>query len=70
MFKQRTGRMFSLAMEEDWKHKSDGIVSFKMPTMQHSTLRNEDILHKGYRPKMMLYALNELFYIYDQVKCQ
>ena len=45
-------------------------VSFKMPIMQHGTLWIEDILHEGYRPKMLLYALDELFYIYDQVKCQ
>ena len=37
--------------------------------MQCCTLRNEDILHEGYRPKMLLYALDQLFYIYDQVKC-
>ena len=60
--------MFSLATEEDWKHKSEGIASFKMPTKQHGTLQNEDILHKGYRLKMLLYALDEIFYIYDQVK--
>ena len=36
--------------------------------MQHGTLWNKDILHEGYRPKMLLYALDELFYIYDQVK--
>ena len=60
--------MFSLATEEDWKHKSEGITSFKMSTKQHGTLQNEDILHEGYKSKMLLYALNELFYIYDQVK--
>ena len=40
----------------------------KSPTMQHGTLQNEDVLCKGYRPKMLLYTLDELFYIYDQVK--
>ena len=56
-------------MEEDWKHKSEGVTSFKMPTMQHCTLWNKDILHKDYRPKMLPCTLDELFYIYDQVKC-
>ena len=36
--------------------------------MQRSTLWNKDVLCEGYRPKMLLYALDELFYIYDQVK--
>ena len=68
IFKWRTGRTFSLAMEEDWKCQSNGIASFKSPPMQHGTLQNKDILHEGCRPKMLLYALDELFYIYDQVK--
>ena len=55
-------------MEEDWKHKSEGVVSFKMPNMQRGTLQNKDILCEGYRPKMLLYTLDELFYIYDHVK--
>ena len=62
--------MFSLATEEEWKCKSDGVASFKMPTMQHGTLQNKDVLCEGYRPKMLLYALDELFYIYDQSKHQ
>ena len=44
------------------------VASFKLPTMQCGMLQNEDILHEGYRPKMLLYTLEKLFYIYDQVK--
>ena len=61
--------MFSLATEEEWKCRSNGVVSFKTP-MQRSTLQIEDVLHEGYKPKMLLYALNKLFYIYNQVKHQ
>ena len=64
------GRTFSLATEEEWKCRANGVATFKMPTMQHSSLRNKDILCEGYRPKMLLYALNELFFIFDQVKQQ
>ena len=60
--------MFSYAMEEDWKHKSEGVMSFKIPTMQRDTLWHED-MWEGYKLKMLLYALDEFFYIYDQVKC-
>ena len=56
-------------MEADWKHKLEGVASFKLPTMQHDTLWHEDIMQEGYRPKMLLYTLDEIFYIYDQVKC-
>ena len=38
--------------------------------MQWGTLCNEDVLHDGYQPKMLLYALDELFYVFDQVKRQ
>ena len=36
--------------------------------MLHDTFQHNDIMQEGYRPKMLLYALDELFYIYDQVK--
>ena len=61
--------MFSCVAEDEWKYKSEGIASLKMPTMLCDTLRHDDIMWEGYRPKMLLYALDELFYIYDQVKC-
>ena len=69
------GRTFSLATKEEWKSRAvggraDGVVIFQTPTMQHGTLHNEDVLCEGYWPKMLLYALNELFYIFDQVKWQ
>ena len=57
-------------MEEDWKHKAEGVASFKMPTMQCDTLWHEDVMQEGYRLKMLLCTLDKLFYIYDQVKCQ
>ena len=37
--------------------------------MQRDTLWYDDIMQEGYRPKMLLYTLDKLFYIYDQVKC-
>ena len=69
------GRTFSLATEEEWKSramggKADGIATLKTPTMQHGTLHNKDVLHEGYWPKKLLYALDELFFIFDQVKRQ
>ena len=75
IFKRRRGRTFSLATEELWKSRTLGgtdvcIPMFKTPTMQHSTLHNEDVLRDRYWPKMLLYALEEPFYIFDQVKWQ
>ena len=45
-----------------------GIPPFKMPTPNKETLWAEDSMRDGYRPKMLLYALDKLFYVYTQVK--
>ena len=75
IFTQQAGRTFSLATEELWKSRAlEGrdtcIPMFRTPTMQCGTLHNEDVLHDGYWPKMLLYTLDELFYVFDQVKRQ
>ena len=41
---------------------------FKTPTLNTDTLRPQDTTRDGYRLKMLLFALDELFYIYLQVK--
>ena len=46
------------------------VPMFKTPTMQQDTLHNEDVLYDGYQPKMLLYAHDELFYMFDQVEQQ
>ena len=38
--------------------------------MQPGSLHNEDVLCNWYWPKMLLYALGELFYVFNQVKWQ
>ena len=41
---------------------------FKTPTFNKETLQAKDSMRNGYHPKMLLYALDELFYVYAQVK--
>ena len=55
-------------VEDEWKYKLEGITSFKLPTILCDTLQQDDIMWEGYRPKMLLYTLDKLFYIYNQVK--
>ena len=45
------------------------LQALRCPPCSATLWENEDVLHEGYRPKMLLYALEELFYIYDQVNC-
>ena len=70
-----TGRTFSLAMEGLWKSWALGgkdacILPFKMPSMQLSSLHHKEVMHDGYRPKMLLFVLDELFYIFNQIRRQ
>ena len=73
VFTLQTGRTFTQATEGLWKTRAlggrdKGIPPFKMPTLNKETLRAEDSMRDGYCPKMLLYALDELFYIYVQIK--
>ena len=46
------------------------IPPFKMPSMQLGSLHHEEVMHDGYRPKMLLFTLDKLFYIFDQIRRQ
>ena len=57
------------AMEDEGPGGRDvGIPLFKTPTLNKETLWAEDSMRDGYHPRMLLYALDELFYVYAQVK--
>ena len=45
-----------------------GIPPFKMPTLHKETLWAKESMRDEYHPKMLLYVLDELFYVYTQVK--
>ena len=60
-------------MEGLWKTRALGgrdscIPPFKMPTLNTETLHPKDTMRDGYCWKMLLFMLDELFYIYSQVK--
>ena len=38
--------------------------------MQISSLCHEEVMRDGYRPKMLLFALDKLFHIFDQIRRQ
>ena len=42
----------------------------QVPSMHPGSLHHEEVMHDGYRPKMLLYALDELFSVFSQVKKQ
>ena len=73
VFALQTGRTFTQTTEGLWKTRAlggrdTGIPPFKMLTLNKETLWAKDSMRDGYHPKMLLYVLDELFYIYAQVK--
>ena len=73
IFTLHTGRMFTHATEGPWKTRAlggrdTGIPPFKTPTLNKGTLRPAEIMRDCYRPKMLLYALDEIFFIYAQIR--
>ena len=46
------------------------VPPFKTPSMQLGSLHHEEVMCNSYRPKMLLYVLDELFYIFDQIRKQ
>ena len=66
LFTMHTGRTFSLVMEGLWKSQAVGgkdacIPPFKKPSMQLGSLHHEEVMYDGYRLKMLLFTLDELF---------
>ena len=73
IFTLRTGRTFTHATEGLWKTRAlggrdVGVPPFKTLTLNKGTLQAAEIMRNGYHPKMLLYALDELFFIYAQIK--
>ena len=68
------GKAFSLATDGLWKSRALGGRDECIPIQElHYAAwlpAYEDVMHAGYRPKMLLYALDAFFYVFDQVRQQ
>ena len=67
MFALQTGRTFSQATEVLWKTRALR-GGTHVSTLNKETLCPEDSMRDGYHPKMLLYVLDELFYVYAQIR--
>ena len=45
-----------------------GVPPIKTPTLQKGMLQAAESMRDGYSPNMLLYVLDELFYVYAQIK--
>ena len=73
IFTLRTGRMFTHTTEGLSKTRAlggrdAGIPPFKTPTLNKGTLWAAEIMRDSYHPKMLLYALDKLFFVYAQIR--
>ena len=73
IFTLRTGRTFTHTTEGLWKTRAlggrdVGVPPFKTPTLNKGMLWAVEIMRDGYHPKMLLYTLDELFFIYAQIR--
>ena len=73
MFTLRTGRTFTHATEGLWKTRvlggrDVGIPPFKTPTLNKGMLWAVEIMRDRYHPKMLLYTLDKLFFVYAQIR--
>ena len=73
IFTLHTGRTFTHATEGLWKTRAlggrdMGVPPFKTPTLNKGTLWAAEIMRDRYHPKMLLYALDELFFVYAQIR--
>ena len=56
--------MFSKDTEKFWHFASENIPDFYMPMLKKETLVPYDKLQEGTHPKMLLYALDELYHVF------
>ena len=64
----RFNAVFFKENEEYWQHHADGVADFNTPTMEQKTLLHTNVMCTGSCPKMLLYAFDELFYIFRGLK--
>ena len=67
IFKKHFKGKFSKSNEHLWQHINVEIDDFQMPTYERDTGVPIDVLRTGSHPHMLLYVLNELFYVYRGV---
>ena len=68
IFCYRFGATFSKDTEEYWHFTSENTPEFYSPTLKKETLVPCNKWHEGLCPKMLIYALDELFHVFMGVK--
>ena len=67
IFKKHFEGKFSKSNEHLWQHVKAEIADFQTPTYERDTGAPIDVLRTGSHLCMLLYVLDELFYVYKGV---
>ena len=68
IFHHRFGVTFSKDTEKFWHFASENTPDFYMPTLKKGTPVHCDKQRKGMCPKMLLYALDDVFHVFRVVR--
>ena len=67
IFHHRFKASFPNDAEKYWYFTSKNFADYYAPTLLHETLVPYNKIQEGMHPKMLLYALDELFYVFRRV---
>ena len=67
IFHRRFGGRFCKSNEHLWCHVNKEVVDFHTPTFQRETSVALDMLRIGYHPCILMYMLDELFFVFKKL---
>ena len=67
IFKRHFKGTFCKSSEHLWRYVSEDLADFQMPTHDHEMGTPTDLRRTGMHPCMMLYTLDELFYMFQGI---
>ena len=59
---------FCKGNEHLWCHVNEETADFHNPTFERETGVALDVLHTGYHPSVLMYALDELFFVFKKLQ--
>ena len=68
IFHRHFGGRFCRGSEHLWHHVNDEAMDFHTPTFQRETGAALDMLHTGYCLHVLMYMLDELFFIFKKLQ--
>ena len=68
IFHRHFGGRFCRGNEHLWHHANKEVVDFHTPTFEREMGMALDVLHTGYHPCILMYMLDELFFVFKKLR--